>query len=887
MEGEKLSPIRIAEFPTGSGGDHPHGLTAKHDARRNTIHHTVNRTPLSTRRTSEILSMKTQLAPLTSPRTLKYVSTFESIGKSKVKLDARLQQQQQQQQSSRDNSPTNKENVYRLGKAQRTSSRLSSESMNSRQPRSPFESSPTKIDTPSRSNNNSLTMMGSSQKKKRNHEVLEEISTASPSHKIAKVVTNANDLESSFRNEPELEDQEEQENNKNNTSIVIDDVFNKEDLVGQLSSSKPTTNTATTVIDNDSDDSDLEVGRNSANEFSQTMVTKYHTKVPESENFTQQNKILINVDEDYVTPQRLTEPVAKSPEINQGNRVIEESIVENTSPLKSHIDREIPKTVNISDNDDDDEIIEDGIEDEPTINFLMSPNSKPVFSIDHIKKIQNENVKEIESLENIIYHKNQEILKFSEELSSTNGKFLIFDQQIKELTSAKKKLIGNEELLKVQLKHTERDLAKSAKSLKIKMNLTNQLESKIQKYKQQLNSLNSDLELINKEKDNLLKDISELNEKLKLEIENHTVTNSKKIELEEEILSKNKELTLVGEVNLELNLKVESLLKDKEELLTEIKNLKEENVELHDINDKQTSLVEELDKLETLAKNKIAHLIADTEDGKLKIEKLNNEKNDLQVKLDDLTTIHNETQINLDQCTNSLNELTKNLEIIENEKKELSSDLELLQSKYDNSESFIQSLNKKLELFQQENERLKEETTKAKSQIELLKSANKDKDEIISGDTKKMSELVQKVNQQKQKISEYEDNVTSKESNSTEEVNELKSMIKKLQQEIENNNEKTQTRIQEVAEQLYYQYSKKHELKVAEVRKSIEKRFRKQIDHLHIENKSQIRDIESLEKKLEIVSVEKNQLLNLIEEYREVAESDPRKRSPKKGLKRH
>lgn len=908
IEGEKLSPINLHKM----NQNHPHGLTAKHEARRNTFHQGTT-TPKSKKNLGLLYSsaLKPLVAPLTSPRAVGSAAgaavggvtgsrsanssivatgeasdpTIESLRRSKVSIDAKLKKLR----SSRDSSPSNnKENIYKLGKPQRRS-------------RSPFESSPEKV-------------IDSPLNKKRVQPLDSEVP-----HKIAKVVTNANDLESSFKEMESraVEDEDDEDITVHGNALVrVDDVFNKEDIVGQLSRSGSVPSSAKKtgthnrgnndsiknfIIDNDSD-SDF-----TANNHSSTNIRSDNNTIAHKKDITQSGRIMLNLHEEYVTPQRLTEPVAKSPTTSQQNRMLGGEVeIENTSPLKlkqiqdeegdAEIDtNEDPyprEEINIIDEDDDDDVVDEnghtapavadgdggmnddstlgvtGLVDEPTINFLMSPNSKPVFSIDHIKKIQNENSKEIDSLENVIYHKNQEILKFSEELSSTNGKFLILDQEIKELKLAKKKLIANEELLRVQLKHTERELAKATKNFKLKSTLATQLDGKVNKLKSQLKLQLQEFEILSQDNSKLRADLesksneiqSEINEKLDLQsqlTENQNVLNSNE-----------REISRLTDSNLENNYKIDQLLKEKEELLIESGNLKQENSELQEINHKQTNLVEELDKLETLAKDKINDLQGKVAEGKQELERARVEKNELF-----------EKSLSIEKS------LQKDLELIQEKLKSNELERDHLTSKLEDSESRVIKLNTKIKEIEQDRDHLQVELTNSMDQVEVLKATNKEKDNIISGDTKKMSELVEKVNELKQKAA-VSNEANDKKEESVQELQDLRAQVSKLKEELAQGDDYLQKRIKDVSDQLYHEYSKKHDAKVLEVRKSVEKKFKNLIDHFHIENKAQRRDIESLEKKLDIVNTEKNQLLYLIEEYKAVAEQDTRKRSSPRRARR-
>lgn len=887
IEGEKLSPIKIPQSrlsTTTKSPDilakHPHGLRAKHDARRNTVHNETPKgmtaTPLAKK--AEPLYSVNKRAPLTSPRAANQPN-LDSLKKSKTKLDARLYELKS---SSRNGSPSNKENLYNSDKNMQAS-QLSSEINSSISHQSPFESSPSKIDTPIKQTNSSLAKnVQSSPPKispsKTDKRSIEDDSTIENSRKIAKVITNANESEISHHKSDDEH------------LVQIDQVFNKEDLVGRLSSgASPAKLQEPPVID---EDSDGDIYNNEVN-TSHTTLSKFR-----GNESTQLSRIIKITDEiDYVTPQRYTEPVAKSPETNQQHR-IKENIPDNTgsketiSPLKNHrlsLNNEENETHASPSKIDNSDLEFNELEDEPTINFLLSPNSKPVFSLDHIKKVQDDHFKEVASLEEIINNKNQEILKFSEELSATNNKFLIYDQKIKELKQDKKKLAANENLLLIQLKHNERELASMTKALRIKENTVVQLESKLSKSKSTYESAARDLESAIEESKSLREHIK----KLEKSVEDKSIS-QKEYEaqiktLDNEIKAKNTEISSLTDANIDYNIKVENLLSEKEELLNETGRLGRENNGLEEINSKQQELLEELDKLENLAKDKITNLETTLDAKTQEIKQVMTEKDELLTKLDHLTEESKILERQLKQSKTEIEELTKKLNNYDDDRNVLDEKINGLHKELKKSNEANEALQNRVNELVEEVEKLNQNVSESETQVDLLKSINTEKDEIISGDTKKMGELVQKVNKQKQIIADYEKDY----SKAMEDIKSLQSKgknsslneeIEDLKKQVSEGQAKTNARIQEVAEQLYFEYSKKHELKVNQVRAS----FKKQIDNLHFEKKSQARDIDSLQKKLEIVNMEKNQLLRLIDEYQSGSEPNPKKKlSPKKsGIKK-
>lgn len=502
---------------------------------------------------------------------------------------------------------------------------------------------------------------------------------------------------------------------------------------------------------------------------------------------------------DYITPQRYTEPVAKSPSSNlRINEVIEDNTKSNslTSPLKDHKNHS-----HHSDDDDDDDLPNNfELENEPTINFISSPNSKPYFSINYIKQIQEGHDNEIVDLEKIINSKNEQILSLSQELQSTNSQFLKFEKEIKDLRQIHGKVKANEELLTIQLNQNNHEIGSLNKKIKIKENLVLNLEARISK----LNHKNSELTRTYEE-------LSENYNKVNQDVEDQL---QKLTSLEASYNKKAEEISTLTDSNLQFNLKIENLLKEKEDNLNEIETLKLRESEL---NESVTSYKTSIEEHETMI-------------------------NELKVKIGtyDQTCKNYEVELkNFNQEFKNLNEI---LDKNEDEKIQLNNKINELSQLNLNLTNDEKSLSKQIDQLKAENKKLVD--------------SNSEKDDIIKNDGQKIDKLVQKINH-------LENNNSSKQ---------LLNQIADLKEQIALAQEKTDARIHEVAEQLYFQYSKKHEDKVNLLKNT----YRNQIESLNNELKQKSRDNESLEKKLKVANNEIGSLLNLFDQQK--------KKSPNKVL---
>lgn len=902
-EGDRLSPIKLPDTEVRPMkapavdilAKHPHGLRAKHDARRNTIHHaggskTVE-TPL-TQKISDLEKGTDRRFPLTSPR-MHYEPNLESLRKAKAMFKNRLLEFKSPSTYS---SPSNKENIGALKqKGKRTSaSDASSVASSSFSQKSLFESSPIKAGSPVQNPELSASEVAqASQFSVLTLKRAADVDIEKLPFKISKIITNANDSEGDGPEKSRLvtDDEQDQEQSQEeddqqqdaNDLIQVDDVFSKEDIVTRFSNShspRKLENIGTVV---DEDESEVI----SANQ-KQNNVNAMKPSEPE---VTQVSKIIRSInEEDYVTPERYTEPRAKSPATSQNNRVAEMNSATHdpkisTSPLKNHQVSSLSKSVSAYevgfDNDDNQD---SDLDQEELSDTLMSPNSRPVFSLNHVRKIEMEQNKEVEALEEIVNQKNREILKFSEELSSTNSKFLLFDQKIKELKLSRRKLLANEEISNIQLAHSERELTRLAKKLKHEDRSVKKLHEESEKLKVDLKITREKCNELEKEKATLEDIITGLENELSKYKESYQEAISNVSNLESDLKDKDTEISYLRRSNIENSERIESLSKDKEDLFKNNEKLRDENRGLEDLNSKQQELLDELDNLETLAKDKIGKLESALDNktqehisAELQLKKVNESLESTTEENKHLTRRLEETQSYLKSLKEEFGEqaeLRANLE----------AKVKILEDELNDSHKQSEETQKTIEKLKSAAEESDSRHSTLLSEIEQLKSANNEKDEIITGDTKKLNELMSKVNQQKKAIAEYEKSYSLslerlEKSESKKDDSHLHKEIEALKKQISEGQDKTNARIQEVAEQLYHEYSKKHELKVNQIRAS----FKKQLDSINIEKKSHVRENESLQKKLETVTMEKDQLLRLLDEYKSISNVGDRKAlSPKK-----
>ncbi|EGW35398.1 uncharacterized protein SPAPADRAFT_64526 [Spathaspora passalidarum NRRL Y-27907] len=801
---ETLSPVKINLKPVEtppirnpSKNDvvliqHPHGLHAKHEARRNTFGHkrrSLVNTPL--------IDVKSRRDPMTSPYVNQGISNLDSIKRSKLLLDSQFE---------------------KLGKENRQPKHLGGEEGDDEDNEDEAEALSSPIKRPSKHKDE-------------------------PLRKIAKLVTSA---------ESEVIEQGDDDNNNNNNNDDDDDDVILDDLVERFS--KPASSheeTSSPLVIDSSDNEELETDK--------PADTKLHAF-----DHTQLNKIIQDhVHIDYVTPQRYTEPVAKSPGTNQISRINGNLDLKNKEEIDKSLDSTSPlKQKQLDENVDyyDDETIH-RLENEPTINFLMSPNSRPLFSIEQMNKIQQENSKRNEELIQDIKTRDDTIQLLSEQVNKLQGNLVEHQHQLRELKKTNGELVNIERVLSIQLKHNERELASLTKSFKIKESSVFQLSQELSRKSNELTQVESQFtDLTNKVeeiqhlKDDLI-EMNDLNEKYANQIDSL-------IKERNEIQTQNDDLQ--GKLETE-----SSEWKDKYEQLNQTyQELKDTNDELRNqLDDVSTDLSEANGKNEDLK----THLLKfETE-----VEQLTTTNEQLTMEKEKLTAANQENEKLIkeyDEITNNrIADLEQELEETrQKEEREKENSIQLGAQ----LEEFKQ-LNKKLEFkiedLDSEAALLKEEITRLETLVKDKTALVEEKDQIISDDMIKLNELVQAVTESREHNNEeVEDLHKQIETLSRDHAKE----IQRLQEKLETSQAEADQEFNRLAQYLHHEYSEKHAKKLGEVKV-----------HFERERDGLIRDKKAAEREAELLKRKVNHMTSEMKKMTEIYESQTsgsRHRSPNK-----
>lgn len=516
---------------------------------------------------------------------------------------------------------------------------------------------------------------------------------------------------------------------------------------------------------------------------------------------------------------------------------------------------------------------------EPTI--MASPMSKPTFTVRQLEELQKDHSTEVNDLELVIKEKNSVIDALTQSLNQANKDLQDSNNQLTSYKVEKNKLVESNKILTMRVSSSEELSRKLNKQLRQKDHQISQMSDKNIEFQDQLEQVQEN--------------VVSLEANLEVEQENNKELNTKISTMDNTIS------------NLRVNLKektveAESLMASKQELHTKIE---EQQIQIKSFDEELKSKVDELkdlnefkDDLETAIENcntkiseyeeKVSALMEELEvlsqDYKLKKLESEEQQQEINELHDSLETKMKELDVVFDQKEelSSLSERTK--QELEEEKqvstqlyKQLEEEKQVIESKQEEIIK-LQKLNEELNnLVTEHEEKLIESEQKcseAEDQITSLKqeleSVSKDDSDLINtlqNDLKKTKADLEQANETlKNSINERQQLSLDLDSSRSDTV-ELQKEIASLQKDLKDQELSHEQKLQDWAQDLYVQYSKKHEQKVSILKKGYETKWSNKFKELESENSSLSREIESLKKQVASERDEKTQLIKLWDQF--------------------
>lgn len=461
------------------------------------------------------------------------------------------------------------------------------------------------------------------------------------------------------------------------------------------------------------------------------------------------------------------------------------------------------------------------------IKMLNSNQTLLQKKYDTVSLLSEKYEKEQKHLEETINNLNMEISKNK----------VLFEQSSNELESHKEKL-----------NNTESEYEKLLQQNETLKEGRNKFETDIKMKDEQVSNLQETIEQM---KNSEMSNSTELSEQIKVLTEEQKDLTSKLISLEDakqiEIKKLTEETASYKKTAEELSEKINNLSKALDEANATLKNrdntITELNKKLEESNDECNVRIAEVTELNIE--------IESLKESKIHFEEANNrlqeELNANQIKTQNETDQYKKTSIELESVQIKSNNIeTQYLKEI--------GDLQ----------STISSLGDTLESAQKSTDDTMKENEQLKKEVELLKNRQL---EHVADDSQKeeISELKSKLQLLQKEVDEAKTTSITSHQVNNDEVETLKAQIDNWKLKLEEKEKDTNKRLRLLAEDLYHQYSSKHEQKVKSLKKSYEKKYETQIEKLTVEQQALKEEIERVTKQLNLEREEKRELIRTMD----------------------
>ncbi|KAI5955186.1 hypothetical protein KGF54_001747 [Candida jiufengensis] len=600
--------------------------------------------------------------------------------------------------------------------------------------------------------------------------------------------------------------------------------------------------------------SDFEIDNEFIKDPSQTLTHSQFTKLinesrQERQNATPTNKIT----EPEPINLKLNHTKIKSPEPTNTESNYE------LSPLRHDID-----IINDFESNEEEEKEQElnEYEDEPTENFLSPTNSKPIFSMNHIDKLEKEHEQKLNQLYLELNEKNQEIQNLQEQVNKQNDE--------------EKRLVHSNELINITINTMEKEIASLNKQNKILESSNFSFKRKLNDYKISIIELETEArsydDVKNKYEEfkSLYQDAKEENDELKNQLR---LLELAKAELATKNQNLNGQINNIQKENKETVEKYEKKCSNWEmrfrksdiangDLQSFLDDALEENKKFKEQSKEHEKLIAELDKLIQASNQENETQVKELE-AKYEIQ-----VTDLKSSLSEIEKENLNLKLNLNASKQEISQINKSnegeIKKLKEENKSAFKELEQLQISYKED-----ILEKKQELItiSLSYEKLEKELKSKTNEINSSNTQIQSQDQKISNLNSQIQELTTQSQQDQSTISESTQQLQTYETKFTElitaiekqtlEKQQLEKQVSNLTNKIQEVTEEKTIEIDNLVKYLHQEYSSKHSNKMNEIKLHYEQELNKKNQEL----KSLNRDYEFLSKNLENVKFEYNQLL--------------------------
>ncbi|CCK68021.1 Slk19p KNAG_0A03360 [Huiozyma naganishii CBS 8797] len=426
------------------------------------------------------------------------------------------------------------------------------------------------------------------------------------------------------------------------------------------------------------------------------------------------------------------------------------------------------------------------------------------------------------------------------ELSMLDSNQTLLQEKYDQIYSEYEKSQSTTDFMKKEIESLQKSLEDSANILEELSEHSKELESK--------------LSTVEQEKKNMEE------EKLKLLKENKHVMN--------QLSGKDNEI-----VSLEGKIKdlVNSERNHSKSLIDQIAVLTNEKMSLEEqVKKSENQFQSEISELQDTLKEKESELLDTTRalnDAKEDNTKLINEMMDRTKEVQSLKKTYEEANDHASVRTAEVTELNNQIETLKESQRHLETTIDLLQekigtwkSKYEDQIEKERELNLEIETL---NARVKDEehssTGDAPNSAELHQM-RKEKEEL----QKKLSDSVKRIELMTAETSKTSPNEDSDESKQM--IASLKAQFSALKRRSESREVEFNKKLKKLSEDLYVQYSSKHEQKVKLLKQTYENKYKGEIEKLKNENNGLTQEMEQINSKLTLERAEKQELLRVLDQ---------------------
>lgn len=491
------------------------------------------------------------------------------------------------------------------------------------------------------------------------------------------------------------------------------------------------------------------------------------------------------------------------------------------------------------------------------LNSLISKNESISFQYEKLNK----------SHQQLIDSSNERVEKLHIEREHSISRVEKFKKRIKELNTEIKVLNSNQKILQEKFDNSINEL----NQVKNEQYNTNNI---LQRNEKNLNEKNAELEKIKEELSTTLEKLSESQNTLNDLNSCIAQLNSKVGDTNSVLISKESELN-----NLKISLKETlSISKDSNdsdliaqlnELISAKNSLQQKLDDLSSLNDDNLKkLQEKLMEDETALRRKDAEinsLNSELEELKKHVISKDNEFETWKSKYENVEDEAKIRNAEVTELTRDIDDLKESKVHLQETITELENHVHKLENDYDLEKEKFEKTSLELESLQLKNSNI---------QAEHIKELENLHENLLSlqDELKISSERVTALTKENETLKQNNDNNNKSVTLSNHQKDKDGELIKSLEKQLKDWKEKydakekdTNKRLKLLAEDLYIQYSSKHEQKVKLLKKGYENKFQNKFDQLNLENKTLSEEIEQLNKQLNSEREEKQDLLKLLE----------------------